>query len=99
MQTPPEVQPLGCGIDQYLLIWSLASTNKYLHLKLELHWKKLFLEVKKRLGLQICKSIKTFGKTRFFYHPHRQNLMKRISGVTLEEFLNSFTDSELKGKA
>ena len=30
-------------------------------------------------------------------HPHKQNLMKWISGVTLEEFLNSFTDSEFQG--
>ena len=31
-------------------------------------------------------------------HPHKQNLMKWISGVTLEEFLNSFTDSEFQGE-
>ena len=31
-------------------------------------------------------------------HPHKLNLIKWISGVTLEEFLNSFTESEFQGE-
>ena len=31
-------------------------------------------------------------------HPHKLNLMKWISGVTLEEFLNSFTNAEFQGE-
>ena len=30
-------------------------------------------------------------------NPHKLNLIKWISGVTLEEFLNSFTESEFQG--
>ena len=31
-------------------------------------------------------------------HPRKENLMKWISGATLEDFLNSFTNSEFQGK-